>query len=367
MKAPGRNELCPCGSGKKYKHCHGRTPELVAELAAMLEGGAKTASAGALPGLPQKKAPTVLPGRLSPPREVPPEIPRPEYAESGTPTRSPRRTHVKNADEIARMRAAGAVAREVLDIVLAAVKPGITTDALDAIAHAETIKRGAYPSPLNYHGFPRSLCTSVNEVICHGIPDDRVLKEGEIINCDVTVYYQGMHGDCSETAFVGRPDPVTRKLVEVTYDCMMLGIGAVKPGVRINAIGKAIQQHAHKHDFTVVRDFSGHGIGERFHMPPNVLHYYDRMARTRIEAGMTFTVEPMINVGRPDCRVWASDGWTAVTIDLERSAQFEHTLLVTRDGTELLTGGGTPWFKRQLEAFDAESASGQSGASSSPA
>lgn len=353
VKGPGRNDPCPCGSNKKYKHCHGRDPQLAAALTA----GQAPAGPLARPGGTLKKAPTVQPGQLSPTRHVPPEIPRPEYAETGSPTRSPRRSSVRNASEIAQMREAGRVAREVLNVVLAAVKPGITTDALDAIAHAETIKRGAYPSPLNYHGYPKSLCTSVNEVICHGIPDDRVLQAGEIVNCDVTVYYKGVHGDCSETAFVGRPDEATRKLVETTYECMMLGIDAARHGARLNAIGKAIQTHAHKLGFSVVRDFSGHGIGERFHMPPNVLHYYDRMARTRVEEGMIFTVEPMINIGRPESRVWASDGWTAVTIDHERSAQFEHTILVTRGAPELLTGGGEPWFKRQLKAFDAEAAS----------
>lgn len=339
MKTPGRNDACWCGSGKKYKKCHfGQEPP--AEL-------------GGIAGLPQAPAAgAVKKGRVSPGRPVPPEIRRPEYAD-GTSSRPPRdRSCVKSTpDEVARMRHAGKIARAVLDATLAAVRPGISTDELDAIAHARCIELGGYPSPLGYYGYPRypkSICTSVNEVICHGIPDDRVLVEGDIINCDITVYIDGMHGDCSETVFVGRPDPQSKKLVQTTYECMMAGIGAVAVGARLNEIGKAITALAHKRGFSVVRDFAGHGIGERFHMDPQIVHYRDPKQVSRIKSGMTFTVEPMINVGTPNCVIW-DDGWTAVTSDGKRSAQFEHTLLVTEAGVELLTGGeGPPMFQRQI-------------------
>jgi methionyl aminopeptidase len=192
-------------------------------------------------------------------------------------------------------------------------------------------------------------------VICHGIPDDRVLLEGDIINCDVTIFIDGMHGDCSETVFVGKPDPQSKKLVQTTYDCLMAGIGAVKVGARINEIGKAITAIAHKRGFSVVRDFAGHGIGAQFHMDPQILHYRDVRQRQRIEAGMTFTVEPMINVGTYRCEVWP-DNWTAVSTDGKRSAQFEHTLLVKEDGVDLLTGvEGEPWFRRQLAEWSMSS------------
>ncbi len=298
--------------------------------------------------LTPKASHLVTKGRVSPMRRVPAHIQRPSYAETGTPQGPRARSCVKTPEEIERMRYAGRVAREILDLVLSSVRPGITTDALDVIAHEAAIERGAYPSPLNYHGFPKSLCTSVNEVICHGIPDDRVLLEGDIINCDVTIYIDGMHGDCSETVFVGKPDPQSKKLVQTTYDCLMAGIGAVKVGARINEIGRAITTIAHKRGFSVVRDFAGHGIGAQFHMDPQILHYRDIRQRRRIEAGMTFTIEPMINVGTYRCEVW-QDNWTAVSTDGKRSAQFEHTLLVKDDGVDLLTGGqGEPWFRRQL-------------------
>ena len=240
------------------------------------------------------------------------------------------------------------MARDVLDEVLAAVKPGVTTEELDRVCHEATIARGAYPSPLNYGAFPKSLCTSVNEVICHGIPDDRPLEDGDIVNCDVTVYVDGVHGDTSETVFVGEVDALSRKLVQVTYECMMLGIEAVKPGRRVSVIGQAITAHARQHGFSVVRDFSGHGIGEHFHMAPNILHFFERRATKVIEPGMTFTVEPMINVGTHRGRVLA-DNWTAMTTDGKRSAQFEHTLLVHDDGVEILTTNDAysgPWFRR---------------------
>lgn len=276
---------------------------------------------------------------------VPPHIARPSYAESGVPPMRMGIT-INPPERVERMRAACRVAREVLDAVLAAVAPGVTTDALDVLAHARTLALGAYPSPLNYGAFPKSLCASVNDVVCHGIPSDRILLDGDVINCDVTVFIGGVHGDCSETVFVGTPDASARRLVSTTYDCLEAGIAAVRPGRPVYEIGRAIAALAHARGFSVVEAFAGHGIGEHFHMDPTVPHYYDPSAADLIRAGMTFTVEPMLNEGSPDCSVLA-DGWTAVTIDGGRSAQFEHTLLVTDDGAERLTAGdGPPWFQR---------------------
>lgn len=291
----------------------------------------------------------VMIGQVSPMRTVPAHIPRPEYAETGRPARrvsTPEATVKRTPEAIERMRRAGALAREVLEIALAAVKPGVRTDEIDAIVHEATIARGAYPSPLNYHGFPKSLCTSVNEVICHGIPDDRALREGDIVNCDITLYYDGMHGDCSETVFVGEPDPASARLVELTYEAMMAGIKVVKPGTRFNEIGRVIGAFARKHKLGVVRDFAGHGIGEYFHMPPTVTHYYDRHLLLRMVEGMTFTIEPMLTLGTHQSLTLA-DGWTAITTDRSRTAQFEHTVLVTKTGVEILTGSSEgPFFRR---------------------
>ena len=218
----------------------------------------------------------------------------------------------------------------------AAVRPGITTDELDAICHDACIARGAYPSPLNYHGYPKSLCTSVNEVICHGIPDDRALSDGEIVNLDVTVFLDGVHGDTNATYLVGEVDEPSQALVRVTRECLDLGIAAVAPGRPISDIGKAIEAHAARHRYGVVRTFVGHGIGQQFHMAPTVPHYFTPAASTEMEPGMTFTIEPMITMGTWREQMW-DDGWTAVTADGRRTAQFEHTLVVTDGGAELLT------------------------------
>jgi len=234
------------------------------------------------------------------------------------------------------MRRACRAAAEVLAVVGAEVAPGVTTDALDARAHEECLARGGYPSPLNYHGFPKSLCTSVNEVICHGIPDDRRLVDGDIVNLDVTIYLDGVHGDTNATFLVGDVDPDSRRLVTVTHEAMMCGIDAVRPGGVIADIGRAIEDHAHGAGYGVVRAFVGHGVGRQFHGPPHVPHHYDASATTVIQPGMTFTVEPMITLGTWRHLMW-DDGWTAVTADRRRTAQFEHTLLVTCTGVEILT------------------------------
>jgi methionyl aminopeptidase len=278
----------------------------------------------------------VVAGTVTPMRLVPSSIGRPEYADRGYPTAPPPTDLRKTDDVIDRMRRAGSAARRVLKAVAAEIAPGVTTEHLDEVTHETSIAEGGYPSPLNYNGFPKSLCTSINEVICHGIPDDRPLVDGDIVNCDVTLFLDGVHGDLSETFLVGEVEDTSRRLVEVTRQSMYAGIGAVRAGGKINEIGQAIQTVAEGAGFGVVREFIGHGVGEIFHHQPNVPHYYDPAARFEIEPGMTFTIEPMITVGAWRAQLW-NDGWTATTIDLSRCAQFEHTLLVLEDGVELLT------------------------------
>ncbi len=289
----------------------------------------------------------MLQGEISPMRSVPDQIAKPSYALTGVVERwaEPR---VKTPEIIERMRHAGVVASEILTLAGEMVRPGITTDDIDVFVHEATIARGAYPSPLNYHGYPKSVCTSVNEVICHGIPDSRVLQDGDIVNLDVTAYIGGVHGDTNATFFVGDVDPVSRNLVKVTEECTWYGIEAVQPGRPISDIGKAIEQHAKKHKMGVVRAFIGHGLGEQFHTDIQVLHYYDEGASMIMRPGMTFTIEPMITLGGWQHRMVFDDDWTAVTADGKRTAQFEHTVLVTDDGVEVLTAPGSvtpcaPW------------------------
>lgn len=285
---------------------------------------------------PDLSGPSVKPGVVSPIRLVPDHIPRPDYALTGRPSGSRVRNIIKNDDQITRMRHACTAARAVLEKAKAAVRPGVTTDEIDAITHQAYIDLGGYPSTLNYHGYPKSLCTSVNEVICHGIPDSRPLADGDIVNLDVTIYLDGMHGDLSETVYVGKVDPTSKKLVDTTYQCLMHGIKSVKPGSRICDIGRNIQEIAEADGYGVVRAFVGHGIGETFHMDPQVPHYFDPGQTFELRPGMVFTIEPMINEGDWRHRMW-EDRWTAVTMDGKRSAQFEHTILVTEKGVEVLT------------------------------
>jgi methionyl aminopeptidase len=237
------------------------------------------------------------------------------------------------------MRAAGAAAADILLHVGPFVEPGVTTDRLDAIVHDKTVELGGYPSPLNYRGFPKSVCTSVNEVICHGIPDSRPLADGDIVNIDVTIYLDGVHGDTSVTFLVGEVDEHSKTLVRETRNALYRAIDVVRPGMPVNEIGRVIEAHAHKHGLGVVREFIGHGIGTEFHGVLQIPHYYDPRARTVLEEGMTFTIEPMLTLGDPALGVW-DDDWTAVTLDGRRSAQFEHMLVVTRDGAEVLTVAG---------------------------
>jgi methionyl aminopeptidase len=255
---------------------------------------------------------------------------------------------IKSPADIAAMRHAGRLAAEVLDYITPFVRPGVTTAELDRLCHAYMVDvQGTTPAPLNYappgyRPFPKAICTSVNHQVCHGIPGDRVLKGGDVLNIDVTVIKDGYHGDTSRMYFVGEPSIAARRLCEITYDCMWLGIEQVRPGATIGDIGHAIQAHAERHGYSVVREFCGHGIGRKFHEEPQILHYGKPGTLEKLAAGMTFTVEPMINAGRREIKELA-DGWTIVTKDHSLSAQWEHTVLVTETGYEVLTrSAGTP-------------------------
>ena len=269
-------------------------------------------------------------------RTVPPGIGRPPYAATGDPG-PPRASPVRTADEVERMRRAGHAAAEILLEAGTRVAPGVTTDQLDEVVHEATLARGGYPSPLNYRGYPKSVCTSVNEVICHGIPDSRPLVEGDIVNVDVTIYLDGVHGDTSATLAVGEIGEHDQRLIVETRAAMDQGIDAAGPDRTGNVIGRAIERHARRHRLGVVREFIGHGIGTEFHSAIQVPHYYDPGANTVLVPGMTFTVEPMLTLGSPECAPLWDDKWTAVTRDGRRTAQFEHTVLVTEEGVERLT------------------------------
>lgn len=245
---------------------------------------------------------------------------------------------IKTPEEIEKMRVAGKLAASVLDMIEPYVQAGVTTDELNTICHRYiTEDLQAIPAPLNYKGFPKSICTSINHVVCHGIPNDRALKDGDIINIDITVIKDEYHGDTSKMFFVGKPSILAERLCRITRECMILGIQQVKPGAHLGDIGYAIQQHAEKNHYSVVREFCGHGIGKIFHEPePQVLHYGTRGTGMSLVPGMTFTIEPMINAGKAGTKI-LPDRWTAVTKDRSLSAQWEHTLLVTDTGYEILT------------------------------
>lgn len=244
---------------------------------------------------------------------------------------------IKSAEEIGKMRVAGRLAAEVLDMIEPHVKAGVTTDQLNEICHDYIVReQDAVPAPLNYRGFPKSICTSVNHVICHGIPSDKKLKDGDIINIDITVIKDQYHGDTSRMFFVGEPSIRARRLVEITRQCMDKGIALVRPGAKLGDIGHVIQEHAEKNGFSVVREYCGHGIGKVFHEEPQVLHYGSPDTGMTLQEGMTFTIEPMLNAGKKDTRL-LGDQWTVVTRDRSLSAQWEHTILVTRDGHDILT------------------------------
>lgn len=244
---------------------------------------------------------------------------------------------IKSKREIELMRKTCELAKSTLEYIEEFVKPGVSTEELNTLCHEYILKHGAYPSPLDYHGFPKSICTSLNEVICHGIPNQKdVLKDGDILNIDVTTYLNKFHGDTNKTFLVGKVSEEAKKLVQVTYECMRIGIDQVKPGGHIGDIGAAISEYAHDHGYSVVEDYCGHGIGREFHEDPQVVHVGKRGTGAQIKPGMTFTIEPMINLGKKHCKV-LKDGWTVITKDKKLSAQFEHTLLVTDDGHEILT------------------------------
>jgi methionyl aminopeptidase len=304
---PQANDACWCGSGRRYKRCHKG-----------LEG-------------------RIEPGVISPMRSVPSHIAKPSYADTGDVVRW-NESPVKSPEIIERMRHAGQMAADILRLAGEYVKPGMTTDDIDVFVHDLTIERGAYPSPLNYHRYPKSVCTSLNEVICHGIPDSTIIEDGDIINLDVTCYVDGVHGDTNATFMIGDVSAEDRLLVKVTEECMWRGIEAVVPGRPLSDIGKAIEDHAKTHRMGVVRAFIGHGIGEQFHTDIQVLHYYDPRNNTIMKPGMVFTIEPMITLGTWQFHMW-DDDWTAVTADGKRTAQFEHMVLVTDTGVEVLTAG----------------------------
>lgn len=291
-----RNDLCWCGSGKKYKKCHlGQQPKQVASP-------------------PQKQQP------------------------------AKRNIILKNAEQIEGIRKSCQLTKNLLDMVEERIKEGVKTNEIDEWVHKETLANGAVPAPLNYGRgqgrrrmpFPKSICSSLNNVICHGIPNDKALQNGDIVNIDVTCDLNGYFGDASRMFIIGEVPDKTRKLVEVTRECLELGIAQVRPANSLGDIGHAIQQHAEKNGFSVVRDFAGHGVGIEFHEAPQVLHYGQPGTGETLRENMIFTIEPMINVGSYDCKI-LGDGWTAVTVDGELSAQWEHTLLVTESGVEVLT------------------------------
>jgi methionyl aminopeptidase len=275
------------------------------------------------------------PGRVGPLRPVPAEIPRPEYVGKRGPAPSTD-PFVQPPEIIEAMRIAGRIGAQALAAGGEAVRPGVTTDEIDRVVHEFLVDYGAYPSTLGYRGFPKSCCTSLNEVICHGIPDSTVISDGDIVNIDVTAFIGGVHGDTNATFLAGDVSEEDRLLVERTREAMMRAIKAVKPGRSLNVVGRIIESYAKRFGYGVVRDFTGHGIGRAFHSGLVVLHYDAPEVDTLLEPGMTFTIEPMINLGTIDYDIW-DDGWTVVTKDRKRTAQFEHTILVTAEGSEILT------------------------------
>jgi methionyl aminopeptidase len=277
----------------------------------------------------------IAPAAISPRRPVPGSIARPEYVDRPAPAPFTG-SEVKDDETIAKMRVAGRLAAQARELVGSHVAPGVTTDELDRVGHEFLCDHGAYPSTLGYKGFPKSLCSSVNEVVCHGIPDARVIEDGDIVNIDITAYLDGVHGDTNATFLAGDVDEESRLLVERTHEALDRAIKAVRPGRRVSVIGRVIESYARRFGYGVVREFTGHGIGTAFHSGLIIPHYDEPRFDDEILPGMTFTIEPMLNLGTHDWVMW-DDGWTVVTADGRRSAQFEHTLLVTNDGAEVLT------------------------------
>jgi len=285
--------------------------------------------------MPKDPAGHLIPGRLSPTREVPSGIARPEYVGRAAPTPNPDGDRY-TAEEIERIRAAGRIAAGAIEAAASAIEPGVTTDELDRIAHDYVVAHGAYPSTLGYRGYPKSSCTSVNEVICHGIPDDTVLDDGDLVNLDVTAYLDGYHGDLNQTFLVGEAPDEAALLVERTREALARGIRAVAPGRQVNVIGRAIEAYAKRFGYGVVRDYTGHGVGRAFHTGLVIPHHDAPEFDTVMEPGMVFTIEPMLTLGAITWDVW-DDDWTVVTRDRSLTAQFEHTLVVTERGADILT------------------------------
>lgn len=277
----------------------------------------------------------LLPGVLSPERQVPSSITRPPYVGKSAPDKFSG-SHIVDSETIEKMRIAGRLAALAMAEVAKAIEPGTTTDALDKIGHEFLLDHGAYPSTLGYRGYPKSLCTSLNEVICHGIPDSTRLEDGDIINIDITAYIHGVHGDTDATYPVGQIEPEAQLLIDRTKTALDRAIAAVAPGREINVIGRVIESYAARFGYGVVRDFTGHGIHSAFHSGLIIPHYDSPHHRDVMESGMTFTIEPMLTLGSIDYEIW-SDGWTVVTKDRSLTAQFEHTLVVTDSGAEILT------------------------------
>jgi methionyl aminopeptidase len=282
------------------------------------------------------KTGNLIPGRISPKLDVPASIPRPEYVGKAVPSKFTG-SNIKTPEQIEKIRHSGKIAAQAIELVGQNAKPGITTDELDKIAHKFLIDNGAYPSTLGYRGYPKSICSSLNEVICHGIPDDTVLEDGDILNIDITAYIDGFHGDSNQTFLVGEVKPEIADLVERTREALARGIAVVAPGRSVNLIGRAIESYAKRFNYGVVRDFTGHGIGEAFHSGLIIPHYDSAPKYSdEMQVGMVFTIEPMLTLGTYQWDMWA-DGWTVVTKDKSITAQFEHTLVVTETGADILT------------------------------
>ena len=282
------------------------------------------------------KTGNLIPGRISPKLDVPASIPRPEYVGKAVPSKFTG-SNIKTPEQIEKIRHSGKIAAQAIELVGQNAKPGITTDELDKIAHNFLMENGAYPSTLGYRGYPKSICSSLNEVICHGIPDDTVLEDGDILNIDITAYIDGFHGDSNQTFLVGEVKPEVAELVERTREALARGIAVVAPGRSVNLIGRAIESYAKRFNYGVVRDFTGHGIGEAFHSGLIIPHYDSAPKYSdEMQVGMVFTIEPMLTLGTYQWDMWA-DGWTVVTKDKSITAQFEHTLVVTETGADILT------------------------------
>jgi methionyl aminopeptidase len=286
--------------------------------------------------MPRDAAGVLIPGVLSPQRSVPGEIVRPPYVGKATPP-AHEGGDIYDAETIEKIRRAGRISSQALDLIGTLLKPGMTTDEIDRIGHEYVLDHGAYPSTLGYRGYPKSLCTSLNEVICHGIPDDTVLRDGDLVNVDITSYLDGVHGDTNRTFIVGEGTPEVRDLVERTEEALRRGIKAVAPGREVNVIGRTIESYAKRFGYGVVRDFTGHGVGTSFHSGLIIPHYDSApLYNDVMEVGMVFTIEPMLTLGTHEWDMW-SDDWTVTTKDKSWTAQFEHTLVVTETGADILT------------------------------